>query len=80
MDKRGHITILCRILLSHSAENLRKRILLFLRNILVSQSFMDEEGYYVFPSKIFGFTVPKKIVIIPSMFQKNWGIEKNYAY
>ena len=33
-------------------------------------------GYHVFPSKIFGLTVPKIVVGIPSMFQKIWGIEK----
>ena len=35
--------------------------------------------YQDFPSKIFGLTVPKNFVGIPSMFQKNWGIEKLYA-
>ena len=140
--------------MSHSAENFRKGILLFLRKFLVSKSFMDEKGgitffrrkflvsqcrkiswasfnvsenlgyqkilcilggitffrqkflvsqcrkfswaslkcfrkfgvsknfmhtYHVFPSKIFGLTVPKTFVGIPSMFQKIWGIEKFYA-
>ena len=66
--------------LSHSAEKFRKGILLFLRKFLLSKSFMDEKaGYHVFPSKIFGLTVPKNFVGIPSMFQKIWGIEKFYA-
>ena len=39
MDKRGYITIF----MSHSAENFRKGILLLLRKILVSKSFMDEK-------------------------------------
>ena len=30
--------------MSHSAENFRKGILLFLRKFLVSKSFMDEKG------------------------------------
>ena len=76
MDKRGLITIF----MSHSAENFRKGIPLFLRNFFVSKSFMDERvGYHVFPSKIFGLTVPKNFVGIPSMFQKIWSIEKFYA-
>ena len=33
-----------KIFLSHSAEKFRKGILLFLRNFLVSKSFMDEKG------------------------------------
>ena len=41
---------------------------------------MDEKAVYlVFPSKHFGITEPKKFVGIPSMFQKNWGIEQFYA-
>ena len=36
--------------------------------------------YHVFPSKIFGLTVPKNFVGIPSMFQNIWGIEEFYAY
>ena len=32
------------VLMSHSAENFRKGILLFLRKFLVSKSFMDEKG------------------------------------
>ena len=65
------------IFVSHSVEKFRKGILLFLRKFLVSKSFMDEKGgCHVFPSKIFGLTVPKNIVGIPSMLQKIWGIEK----
>ena len=106
------------IFMSHSAENFRKGIPLFLRKFLVSKSFLNEKGgitffrrkflvsqcrkiswtslqcfrkfgvsknfmhtrwYHVFPSKIFGLTVPKNFVDIPSMFQKIWGIEKFYA-
>ena len=66
--------------MSHSAEKFRKGILLFLRKFLVSKGFMDEKaGYHAFPSEIFGLTVPKNFVGIPSMFQKIWGIEKFYA-
>ena len=66
--------------MSHSAEKFSKGILLFLRKLLVSKSFMDEKGGVSrFPSKNFGLTVPKNFVGIPSMFQKIWGIEKFYA-
>ena len=65
--------------LSHSAEKFRKGILLFLRKFLVSKNFMHSRGYHVFPSKIFGPTVPKNFEGTPSMFQKIWGIEKFYA-
>ena len=69
------------IFMSHSAERFRKGILLFFRKFLVSKSLMDEKGgYHVFPSKIFGLTVPKSFVGIPSMFQKLRGIENFYAY
>ena len=143
---------------SHSAENFRQRILLFLRKKLVWKSFMDEKGvsrfsvelfwshsaekkswaslqcfrnfgvsknfmhnrnftlfrriffvsqcrklslenpsvsekifcfknfygwkrgYHVFPSESFGLTVPKNLVGISSMSQKNGGIEIFYEY
>ena len=41
-----------------------------------SKNFMHYTGYHVFPSKILCLTVPKIFVGIPSMFQKNSGIEK----
>ena len=78
MDKRVHITISVEIFMSHSGENFRKN-LLFLRKFLVSKVLWMKRGYHVFPSKIFGLTVPKNFVGIPSMFQKIWGIEKFYA-
>ena len=66
--------------MSHSAENFRKGILLFLRKFLVSKSFMDEKGFYIFPSRIFCLTVPKKFVEEPfcAVFQKISGIEEIY--
>ena len=42
--------------MSHSAENIRKGILLFSKNFLVSESFMDEKGVSRFPSKNFGLS------------------------
>ena len=49
------------------------------RKFGVSKNFMHNRGYHVFPSKIFGLTVPKNFVGMPSMFQKIWGIENFYA-
>ena len=49
------------------------------RKFGLSKKFMHNRGYHNFPSKIFGLTVPKKLVGIPSMFQKIWVIEKFYA-
>ena len=40
---------------------------------------MHTRGYYVFPSKNSGLTVQKKFVVTPSMFHRNWGMEKFYA-
>ena len=65
--------------MSHSAENFRKEILLFLRKFLVSKSFMDEKGGITFFRRKFLVSMPKNFVGIPSMFQKIWGIEKFYA-
>ena len=48
------------------------------RKFGASKKFMHNRGYHVFPSKIFGLTVPKKIGI-SSMFQKICVIEKLYA-
>ena len=45
----------------------------------VSKKFMHITGYHVFPSEILCLTVPEIFVGIPSMFQKNSGIEKKYA-
>ena len=80
MEKRGHITIFSQVFMSHSAQNSRREILLFLRKFLSSKSFYGwKGGYHVFPSKFFGLTVPKKFVGIPLMFQKFWVIEKFYS-
>ena len=46
------------------------------RKFGVPKIFRHTRGYNVFPSKIFGLTVPKNFVGISSMFQKIWGIEK----
>ena len=79
MDEKGSISFSvenfwsqCRKILWASLQCFRKHG--------VSKSFMQNRGYQVFPAKIFGLTVPKNFVGIPSMFQKIWGIEKFYAY
>ena len=50
------------------------------RKFGVSKSFMLNRGYHKIPSKIFCLTVPKNFVGIPSMSQKNGGVENFYAY
>ena len=61
--------------MSHNGENFLKGILLFLRKNLVSKNFMDEKrGYHVFPSKIFGLTVPKKFV------RDHFGVSEKLGY
>ena len=47
--------------LSHSAEKFRKGILLFLRNFLVSKSFMDEKGGITFFCRKFLVSQCRKI-------------------
>ena len=76
IDKRGHITISSRNFWSHSAEKVRGHPFNVSENLRYRKIFMHNRGYHVFPSKIFGLTVPKNFVGIHSMFQKIWGIEK----
>ena len=76
MHRRG-ASRFCRNFLSHRTEKFRKGILLFLRKFLVSKCFMDENGgYHVFPSKFFGFTVPKNFVEEPVCVSENFGYRK----
>ena len=75
------ITIFRRKNLSHSAEKFRKGILLFLRKLLVSQSFMDEKARITFLLLNILVSQCRKISwASPQCFEKNWGIEKIYAY
>ena len=77
---RGGISqISVEFFMSHSAENFRKAILLFLK-IFGFKSFLDEKGGITFFRRnFFGLIVPKNFVGMPSKFHKNWGIEKFYA-
>ena len=62
--------------MSHSAENFRKGILLFLRKFLVSKSFVDEKGGTTFfSSKIFGLRA-EKFRGHPFKFSENLGYRK----
>ena len=67
--------------MSHSAENFRRGISLFLylRKLSASESFMDKKRVSRFFVENFSSHSAEKFVVIPSMFQKNWGIEKFYA-
>ena len=49
------------------------------KKIGVSKNFMHNRVYHAFLSKVFGVTVPKNLVGIPSMFQKIWGNVKFYS-
>ena len=80
MHTRGGITILSKnFVLQDRNEKFCKGTLLFSRKTLVTKNFNCDRGYHVFPSEIFGVTVPKNFVGIPSMFQKLCGIVKFYA-
>ena len=83
-----YLTILCQIFFCLSAEKFRWGTFLICvsEKIWYRIKIMDKRGggegrreYHDFQSKIFGLTVPKYFVGIPSMFQKIWGIEKFYA-
>ena len=83
-----YLTILFRNFFCLSAEKFRRGTFLICvsEKIWYRKKIMDKRGggegrreYHDFQSKIFGLTVPKYFVGIPSMFQKIWGIEKFYA-
>ena len=66
--------------MSHSAENFRKEILLFLRKFLVSKSFMDEKG---------AFTFFRRKVLVSQCQKNSWaslqcfrkiGVSKNFMH
>ena len=81
MHKRGGgITVLSKFVVSRERnEKFCKGTLQFSRKTLVSKNFNCDRGYHVFPSEMFGVTVPKNFVIIPSRFPKTWGIDNFYA-
>ena len=79
MNEKGGITFVRRKFLVSQCRKISWASLQCFRKFGVSKNFMHTRGYHVFPSKIFGLTVPKNFVGIPSMFQKIWGIEKFYG-
>ena len=79
--KRGGLSrFSVEIFMSHSAENFRKRILLFLRKFLVSKTFMDEKG---------GITFFRRKVLVSQCLKNSWaslqcfrkfGVSKNFMH
>ena len=67
--------------MSHSAENFRKEIPFFEKTSGFEKFYGWKGGYHVFPSKIFGLTVPKHFVeqAFCAAFQKTSGSEKVYG-
>ena len=61
---------------SNNAEKIRGHPFNASEKLGYPNIFMHNRGYHVLPLKIFGLTVPKNFVGIPSMLQKIWGIEK----
>ena len=70
------ITFFSRKLLVSQFQKFSWESLQCLEKFRVSKNFMHNTGYHVLPSKIPCLKVLKIFVGIPSMFQKNSGIEK----
>ena len=66
----GGITFLRRNFFVSQCQNFSWASLQCLRKFGVSEFFMPDTGYHVFPSNFLCLTVPKNIVGIPSMSQK----------
>ena len=66
------------IFMSHSAENFRKEILLFLRKFLVSKSFMDEKGGITFFRRKFFVSQCRKISWASLQCLRKFGVSKNF--
>ena len=64
--------------MSHSAENFRKGILLFLRKFLVSKSFMDEKGGITFFRRKFLVSQCRKISWASLQCFRKFGVSKNF--
>ena len=65
------------IFMSHSAENFRIGILLFLRKLLDSKSFMDEKGVSRFSVENFWSHSAEKFRVHPFNVSENLGYRKN---
>ena len=68
------------IFMSHSAENFRKEILLFLRKFLVSKSFMDEKGGITFFRRKFVVSQFRKISWASLQCLRKFGGSKNFMH
>ena len=64
--------------MSHSAENFRKGILLFLRKFLVSKSFMDEKGGISFFRRKFLVSQCRKISWASLQCFRKFRVSKNF--
>ena len=62
--------------MSHSAENFRKEILLFLRKFLVPKSFMDEKGLSRYSVEKFWSHSAEKVRGHPINVSENLGYRK----
>ena len=63
--------------MSYSAENIRKGILLFLRNFVVSNCFMIKRGLSRFSVEIFLLTVPKSSLWSSLRLFRKFGVSKS---
>ena len=68
------------IFMSHSAENFRKGILLFLRKFLVAKSFMDEKGGITFFRRKFLVSQCRKISWPSLQCFRKFGVSKNFMH
>ena len=73
MKRRG-ISVFRRKLLVSQCRKSSLASLQYIGNFGVSKNFLHIRGYNVFPSKIFGLTVPKKFV------GENFGVSENFGY
>ena len=79
--KRGGLSrFSVEIFMSHSAENIRKRILLFLRKFLVSKSFMDEKGGITFFRRKVLVSQCRKISWASLQCFRKFGVSKNFMH
>ena len=80
MDRKGGVVSRgsVRIFLSHSTEKI-SRVVRVPELFWYGKSYGQEGGYHVFPSKIFGLTVPKKFIGEPSCVLKDSSDELFHA-
>ena len=80
MDKRGAYHDFQSKFLSHSAENFRKGILLFLRKFLVSKSFENEKGGITFFRRKFLVSQCRKISWASLQCFRNFGVSNDFMH